>query len=62
MDEMPCVQNCPDRSATCHATCGKYKKWRRARDKYLDEKALKAEVFEVIIGSVERTKKKMRRR
>lgn len=27
MDENPCKKDCPERSATCHATCGRYEKY-----------------------------------
>lgn len=33
--EHVCPQNCPDRSATCHGTCGKYRPyWEKKRAEY----------------------------
>lgn len=44
--KIPCTKDCPERSATCHATCGKYKTYREAIDeknkiihKYKEERA-----------------------
>ena len=30
----PCVQNCPNRNASCHATCEAYKKYEEEKQMY----------------------------
>ena len=34
--QIPCVRDCPERSAECHATCEKYAEYRKAMDAYRD--------------------------
>lgn len=57
----PCKKDCPKRSATCHGICKDYKEFRAEMDKYLETKARHAEVDEVIIGSIERAKKRSKK-
>lgn len=34
--QIPCVRDCPERSAECHATCEKYAEYRKEMDIYRD--------------------------
>lgn len=34
--QIPCVRDCPERSAECHAACEKYAEYRKAMDIYRD--------------------------
>ena len=47
ISENPCFNNgedCPERNATCHATCDKWKKWEKIRDSYRKDRYEKGHV------------------
>lgn len=47
---MPCRKDCPDRSPTCHATCGKYKAF---TEKLAAERASRCKENDLIHGQIE---------
>lgn len=38
----PCDRDCPERTSTCHSTCGKYKTFRERKDQELHERSLES--------------------
>ncbi len=43
----PCDLHCTERSATCHATCSKYKEYESLKDQYYKSNPPSAETFPV---------------
>ena len=36
MNRSPCMRDCPDRTATCHGGCEKYKAWKKEHDEAME--------------------------
>ena len=60
----PCERDCPDRCATCHGTCEKYKKWKKDYDKEAERIAenVKRYIFQTEPYTMGTTRVKRRRR
>ena len=56
MTVSPCKRDCPDRCATCHATCEKYLEFRAACDRKIKQRAKNRATSDYIHDSVTKNK------
>ena len=62
MRKMNCCYNCPKRKAHCHAECEEYKKFSeenaKRRDERGKERKVKQDMYEHVLRSVEKSRRK----
>ena len=58
----PCKKDCPDRSATCHSECAKYREFHAWNLRYYDAKLREAKSNEASRGQAARETEKSRRK
>lgn len=61
-DEIPCARDCPERSATCHIECPRYKKWHDQRSAELRDIYKKKDLERKMLDYEVSRKEKFKRR